>query len=113
MCKRWLVILFTLLLSTLLIACGEKENNTDREENQNIAINNDGNNNEKQNSETEEPEEEPEEVTLKFAYGWGEEDFNNQYKEHIEKALPHITLEWVDVNIGVAEDVEELLATGT
>lgn len=53
-----------------------------------------------------------EKTTLKFAYGWGEDDFEYQYKEPIEEALPHIELEWIDANIAVPEDVEELLAKG-
>ncbi|WP_062109984.1 ABC transporter substrate-binding protein [Bacillus niameyensis] len=96
--QKWWMLGLIILLCSLLVACNSKESNQKDTGNE--------------KGEDQEQAEGPEEVTLKFAYGWGEEAFIEHYKDPVEKALPHIKLEWVEANIGLAEQVEELLSKG-
>lgn len=97
--KKWWGLGLVFLLFGLLMACSNKESGTGETDN--------GKGDEQAQAQ------EPEEVTLTFAYGWGEDAFIEHYKDPVEKALPHIKLEWVDANVGLVEQVEELLAKGT
>jgi multiple sugar transport system substrate-binding protein len=51
----------------------------------------------------------PEEVTLVLSFAWGEERFQAQFKEPIEEAFPHITLEMLPYDV---PDLEEPIAQG-
>ncbi len=85
--RKWLMLGVTIVLLGFIVACNSFDTEEDAGEKQ-------------------------EQVSLQFAYGWGEDAFNMHYKEPVEEALPHITLEMVDANVGHAEQVEELVAKG-
>lgn len=107
--KKWWLLGLLALFFSLIVACSNQESTTPDESNEPEEEN------EQQGEEQggeEGQEEEQEKITLLFAYGWGEDGFIRHYKEPVEKALPHIELEWVEANIGLREHVEDLLARG-
>ncbi|MCJ7840715.1 extracellular solute-binding protein [Lederbergia sp. NSJ-179] len=101
--KVWLIFMLFSCLGLLLVACSKDSNeqtdatpNTEQEGTKDDDADN---------------EEEKEPVTLKIQTHWEEEMFNDRFKEPVEAALPHITLEQVKSWDG-REALEEIFASG-
>ncbi|MCJ7839877.1 extracellular solute-binding protein [Lederbergia sp. NSJ-179] len=98
--KVSLIFLLFSCLSLLLVACSkdssDKTSSNGNAENEKAVTEDEG-------------EKEP--VTLKVLVHWSEEMFNERFKDPVEAALPHITLEHVQSGSG-REDLEEVFASG-
>ncbi|GIN71101.1 hypothetical protein J14TS2_15760 [Bacillus sp. J14TS2] len=96
--KTVFVFLLFGCLSLLLVSCSK-----DSSERASTDVNNE--------KDVTENDEEKEPVTLSVLVHWDEEMFNERFKEPVEAALPHITLEHFQSGSG-REDLEEVFASG-
>ncbi|MEK3890004.1 ABC transporter substrate-binding protein [Bacillus sp. FSL K6-3431] len=98
---KFLLLLLTLVCSiSIMVACNNSSTPSSTPENG------------EPKGEGKDKEKEPEPVTLSVLVHWEEEMFNERFKNPIEEAFPHITLEHVRAGSG-REDLEELFAKGT
>lgn len=107
--KFMLLILLLVTSMVFLIACNDdtETSTPDGDTTPNGEVNKD--------EEPEEPEQDPEEaledVTLIYAYPWGEDGFQST-KELVEDKFPHVTLEYVDGQTDHPQTFEDLIASG-
>jgi len=118
--KRWkekgIILLLLLFTVFIIVGCSsegstegnegenteiENENNNGESESENNNDNNNGNNNE---NEDEDEGEDLEPVTLLLMTHWSDEQFERDFKGHVEEAFDHITLEHVSASV---DDIEE------
>src|SRR5699024_12777118 len=105
-----------LLIMLLIVGCSDETKGNESEETNNGATD-DVENDEKEevddevnNEATEDETDEPEEVTVSLMIHWGEKEFEEIFNQHIEKALPHINLEYIQAS--GRDEIEESFAKG-
>lgn len=109
------LLLLFMMLCTFVIACGNTTDNKDN--NQEISTVEDSTPPNQDNEEADTPKEAPlvegtadDPVTIKVAFPWGEEIFNNRFQE-IDEKLPNINIEMVACECKSAS-LQELFASG-
>lgn len=114
--KGILSFCFMLLIMLLIVGCSDETKGNESEETNNGATD-DVENDEKEevddevnNEATEDETDEPEEVTVSLMIHWGEKEFEEIFNQHIEKALPHINLEYIQAS--GRDEIEESFAKG-
>ena len=99
-----LLFFVLLLVFTCIMAACSNSNQTSGEKNKDDDTNQSENTNNGTTDSGDSEEGEPEPVTLLMMTHWGDEQFEQNFKQHIEKEFPHITLEHVSSNW---RDIEE------
>ncbi|MEH7275052.1 ABC transporter substrate-binding protein [Neobacillus vireti] len=95
--KKSLFLFLTLLLTlSIIAACSNSSAPTNTDDKKS----------------SKEEEKEPEKITLRWAYQWGEEKFQDSIGKYIEKKFPHITIEVQEAGTDHAETLEQLVAAG-
>ncbi|WP_152395203.1 ABC transporter substrate-binding protein [Paenibacillus guangzhouensis] len=110
--KSWTILLLVVMLSTLLIACGKTNENND---NNNTPSSVEGSTTPNQENNSLDGSQQGEgasadPVTITVAFPWGEEIFNNRFKE-IDEKLPNIDIKMVACECK-STSLQELFASG-
>mgnify|MGYP001946571515 CR=1 FL=1 len=112
--KLWLLLLTFAFVVSMLVACGGDTEEADSSGNTNDNASEEENNEEETNEgNTENNSEEadnPEEITLKWAHQWGEENFEDTIGRFVRDEFPHITFEIQEAGTDHPETLENLIA---
>ncbi|GHH97810.1 ABC transporter substrate-binding protein [Neobacillus kokaensis] len=102
----WFVLLTFLLSLSLITACSNTSEKTNTSEKPKT--------NEKTtaNEKKAETEVDETEATLRWAYQWGQENFDNAIGKYIKKKFPNVTIEVQEAGTDNSESLEQLVAAG-
>src|SRR5690625_5849543 len=104
--KRYLSFILMIVVALIVVGCSSNNNN----DNATPANNNNDNNNEVENDGNNNDSGDEEQVTVSMMVHWSEKDFEKTFGQHIKKDLPHINLEYIQVN--GEEEIEQVFAKG-
>ncbi|MEK3888339.1 ABC transporter substrate-binding protein [Bacillus sp. FSL K6-3431] len=97
--RRIWSLLFIIGVMALIIGCSSETKGNNAEESPKSGV-------AEKNPKTDEPEE----ATVALMIHWGEKDFEKTFNQHVKKALPHITLTYIQAS--GKEEIEENFAKG-
>src|SRR5699024_3392481 len=111
---RITVLILFVALSDFIVACGDGNANGNGNDNNepnagNVNNNNNNNNNDNNDDVVEEPKEE---ITIKWAHQWGEDEFWEDIGDYVQDEFPHITFEVLDAGPDHPDELEELIVAG-
>src|SRR5699024_10568893 len=115
--KKGILSFCCMLLIMLLIGgCSDETKGNESEETNNGATDDDENDEKEEvddevnNEATEDETDEPEEVTVSLTIQWGEQEFEEIFNQHIDKALRHINIDYIPTR--GRDAIEESFAKG-